>query len=278
MITNLPIYMNGAMYPFPALERDLRRGMCFELHSNGGVIRRGVVFLEPSLTPHYMWWHTKTRFVNGEVPICHALLDEIPIARRETLSVHIVPNFNDFFARVPYAIKTLLGHTRAILRDHHVRGATNTIPVALPETLPAPSTLSDGNNDSSRQADRQLQTVVPQTFLPAAVRNEIPILDPPCEIPSFALLPKVRKPRCDKGTKRGGHDAGGHQEGGGILNSREMNLQSFTPVTNSLQSSAPVHDLPPVLPQVERLQGQLDLITRVFQAVSKCFNDESPSL
>ena len=259
MIKNLPSSINGVKYPFVAIEGHLRRGMCLEVHSNGGVIRRGVVFLEPSTTPHFMWWNTKTRFVNGEVPICHGLLDEIPVARRETLTVHSVTNFNDFFARIPFAIKGLLGYTRATLRGHHVSGGTD-IKVDLPVTLTAPlrappPTVSKGHSETSLTV------------------KEIRVVDPPGEIPSFALLTKEkkeRKPRRDKGKKRGGCSAGDTNNDGGKLNSREMHIEGYP--------SAPVPPVPAatVPDQFERLQGQMDLITRVFQAVSQCFSAEQP--
>ena len=173
-IHNLPASIAGSKFPFDdTLISRLRRGMSILMTYNDSVMRRGIVFLEPSSNPQFMWWQSRTRFVTGEVPVCQTLLHGIDEIRWPSLKLEPVPQFEIWFAKLPFAMKLLLGHpTRGQLRA----------PQPLKKTPPPQS--------SPQQAKWP---------------REYEIHSPPCEVPSFVNTqgPLTRKVRSDKEVRRG---------------------------------------------------------------------------
>ena len=115
-ITNLPASIDGSAFPFDSVVARLQRGMSLQINYNGGIMRRGVVFLSPSSSPQFMWWQTSKRFKAGEVPVLQTLLHDIEEIRWASLTLASVPQFELFFSKLPLAMKVLLGHPKQELR------------------------------------------------------------------------------------------------------------------------------------------------------------------
>ena len=111
-ITNLPASIDGSAFPFDSVVARLQRGMSLQINYNGGIMRRGVVFLSPSSSPQFMWWQTSKRFKAGEVPVLQTLLHDIEEIRWASLTLASVPQFERFFSLLPLAMKVLLGHPK----------------------------------------------------------------------------------------------------------------------------------------------------------------------
>ena len=111
-ITNLPASIDGSAFPFDSVVARLQRGMSLQINYNGGIMRRGVVFLSPSSSPQFMWWQTSKRFKAGEVPVLQTLLHDIEEIRWASLTLASVPQFDLWFSSLPLAMKVLLGHPK----------------------------------------------------------------------------------------------------------------------------------------------------------------------
>ena len=179
-IHNLPASIAGSKVPFD--ETVLRRGMSLQINYNGTILRRGIVFLAPSSSPHFMWWQSKTRFVTGEVPVCHSLLHNIEEIRWASLTLEPVPQFDLWFTKLPFAMKILLDHpTRAQQRGPR---PLKTNPPS--QTSPTPKQVE---NTSEKKATWPL---------------EFEIHSPPCEFPTFVSTqsPSNKKERSDNDKPR----------------------------------------------------------------------------
>ena len=178
-IHNLPASIAGSKFPFDdTLISRLRRGMSILMTYNDSVMRRGIVFLEPSSNPQFMWWQSRTRFVTGEVPVCQTLLHGIDEIRWPSLKLEPVPQFEIWFAKLPFAMKLLLGHpTRGQLRA----------PQPLKKTPPPQS--------SPKQAKWP---------------REYEIHSPPCEVPSFVNTQGPLEGAIGQGSSKGKKDLFGY--------------------------------------------------------------------
>ena len=108
MLHNLPARFHGSLYPFP----QLPQGSAFEVHSAEGIVlRRGIVLYNPQVTPDCIWYHSKTRIVTGERPVCHTFSAGLE-DRISSSTLHPVGSFDAFVRSVPYAIRSLLGYRR----------------------------------------------------------------------------------------------------------------------------------------------------------------------
>ena len=107
MLRNLSDTLKGSTFP---LKCHLEKGMCVELHFNGSIIRRGIVYEDPTLTMSYMWWQTNTRYVRGEIPKCTTLDEGIPKDRIPGLTIEPVPFFESWLASVPFSIRFYFGN------------------------------------------------------------------------------------------------------------------------------------------------------------------------
>jgi len=109
MIHNLPSQFIGLSPPFPVLPQ----GAAFELRSSDGVVvRRGIVMRDPTTTPDFVWYHSKTRFVTGEEPVCHGFNADLDASCFHQMKMYAVENFDSFIDTLPYALKKLMGHTK----------------------------------------------------------------------------------------------------------------------------------------------------------------------
>jgi len=109
MIHNLPSQFIGSSPPFPLLPQ----GAAFELRSSDGVVvRRGIVMRDPTTTPDFVWYHSKTRFVTGEEPVCHGFNFDLDASCYHQLKMYAVEQFDSFMNTLPYALKKLMGNTK----------------------------------------------------------------------------------------------------------------------------------------------------------------------
>ena len=216
-IQNLPASITGSKVPFDdALISRLQRGMSLQINYNGSIMRRGIVFLAPSSSPQFMWWQSKTRFVTGEVPVCHSLLHDIDEIRWPSLTLEPVPQFQEWLAKLPFAMKVLLGH-----------------PTRGQQRGPRPLTKTPKKQDSlTKVRNHEKSQHWPQ---------EYEIVSPPCEIPTFV---KARKVRSDKNTRRG-HRNGDHS----------LDMHAEPPPTDVIEKSDLHPAPPPCLPFVATSPG-----------------------
>jgi len=141
MIHNLPDRFIGLSPPFPLLPR----GAAFELRSGDGiVVRRGIVMRDPCATPDFVWYHSKTRYVTGEEPVCHGFDFDIDASCFSQLKMYAVDQFDSFFNVLPYALKKLLGHTK---RTATKRGTTlGPQPLEVGQIVQSVSIVDDANH------------------------------------------------------------------------------------------------------------------------------------
>ena len=252
-IQNLPVSIAGSKVPFDeTLISRLRRGMSLQINYNGTIMRRGIVFLEPSSSPQFMWWQGKTRFVTGEVPVCHSLLHDIDEIRWPSLTLEPVPQFQEWFSKLPFAMKVLLGHP--------TRGKQRAQQPLKPGRLP-PTT-----------------TPAPQ-ISPTTTANwplEYEIDSQPGDVPSFAqpLQSKTRKVRSDKNVRRGKNTGEG---------SLAMQEEPHTTDVVNQTPPAPAHQVlpsgslqmevveklppPPAVPFLSVENPTVDYLLRVIKAI-----------
>ena len=109
MLRNLPENLKGSV-AFP-ITISLDKGICVELHYNGSMFRKGIVYANPAATLTYMWWQPTTRFRSGEIPVCTTLEHGVPKERLSGLTIEPVGFFDQFVKYVPLSIKRSFGWT-----------------------------------------------------------------------------------------------------------------------------------------------------------------------
>ena len=203
MLRNLPVIYKSTTYP-PRFQ--LEKGMCLELHLNGGIIRRGIVYEDPHTTMAFMWWQTRTKYVRGEVPSCTTLEEGLPHNKLSALTIEPVSFFETWLTSVPFSIRFYFGY----------EGRGSKKPTKKPkESTQEPLTVTTQREavaNTQLDATMLLSENPPWTppyplsprQNPLTLREPLtPPWTPPHGIPESQPTTAARKPRRDKGVKRG---------------------------------------------------------------------------
>ena len=227
MLRNLPDDYNGRSFP---LSFNLEKGVCLELHINKGIIRRGIVYECPTTTMTYMWWQSRTRYVQGEVPKCTTLTDGIPPNKMDALTIEKIPFWDTWLASIPFSIKFHFGNVTP-------RKSRAKVPV-VKAPLSHPAYTS------------------PPWSPPSSPLN---CVDPPWTPPYE--LKTMRKPRKDKGVKRG-------EQQEALMNNPAINTTMPTIPDNHQPSQQ-------FQPQNKEFHDAVIVLAKFVSAVTGAFNPQT---